>query len=112
MSVIFNFVAIFVNFYWWNQGRPIFQVSFFNLFSTLALFASYLLGSYYLHQRDVRFVMLLSTVFAGLSFVALFFINRIIVLSVISGVAMVGPTLFTHLAVHRYEPVHGVGRRL
>ncbi len=71
VSVIFNFVGIFVNLYWWNQGQPIFEVSLFNLFSTVALFASYWLGSYYLYRRDIRFVVLLSGVFAGLSFIAL-----------------------------------------
>ncbi len=73
MQVIFNFVAIFVNLYWWNQGNPIYVVSFFNLYATVALFASYGLGSYFLWRKDIRFVMLLSAVFAGLSFLGLFF---------------------------------------
>lgn len=73
MSVIFNFVGIFVNLYWWNQGHSIFQVSLFNLFATVALFASYLVGSHYLWRRDIRFVMLLSSVFSGVTFLALFF---------------------------------------
>ncbi len=73
MQVIFNFVGIFVNLYWWNQGSPIFQVSLFNLLGTIALFLSYLVGSHYLYKRDIRFVMILSAVFAGVTFVALFF---------------------------------------
>lgn len=73
MQVIFNFVAIFVNLYWWNQGNPIYAVSFFNLYATVALFASYGLGSYFLWRKDIRFVMLLSGIFAGLSFLGLFF---------------------------------------
>lgn len=72
MSVIFNFVSIFVNLYWWNQGHSIFLVSLFNLASTVTLFISYYVGSYFLYRRDIRFVMLLSTLFAGATFVGLF----------------------------------------
>lgn len=73
MQVIFNFVGIFVNLYWWNQGDPILAVSLFNLSATVTLFLSYWLGSHYLYKKDIRFVMLLSSVFAGLTFVTLFF---------------------------------------
>lgn len=73
MQVIFNFVGIFVNLYWWNQGQPILEVSLFNLCGTVMLFTSYLVGSQYLYKRDIRFVMLLSSIFAGVTFVALFF---------------------------------------
>lgn len=73
MQAIFNFVAIFVNLYWWRQGESILSVSLFNLAGTLTLFVSYLLGSHYLYKRDIRFVMLLSSIFAGATFLALFF---------------------------------------
>jgi hypothetical protein len=71
MTSLFTFVSIFVNLYWWNQGTPIFQVSLFNLAATLALFTAYWAGTYVLSTRDIRFVMVLSTLFAGLTFVAL-----------------------------------------
>ncbi|WP_338055154.1 MFS transporter [Sulfobacillus harzensis] len=73
MQAIFNFVTIFVNLYWWRQGESILAVSLFNLAGTVALFASYFLGSHYLYKRDIRFVMLLSSIFAGVTFLALFF---------------------------------------
>lgn len=72
MQVIFNFVSIFVNLYWWNQGDPIFAVSLFNLCGTVGLFASYGVGSYFLWKKDIRFVMVLSSVMAGLTFLGLF----------------------------------------
>ncbi|PSR34997.1 MAG: hypothetical protein C7B46_02205 [Sulfobacillus benefaciens] len=75
MSIIFNFVSIFVNLYWWNQGNAIFLVSLFNLASTIALFTSYLLGSHFLYRFSIRHVMVYSGVFAGLSFGALYFYN-------------------------------------
>ncbi|MCY0899395.1 MAG: hypothetical protein OWU33_10760 [Firmicutes bacterium] len=71
MTSLFAFVSIFVNLYWWNQGTPIFQVSLFNLASTLALFGAYWIGTYVLSQRDIRTVMVLSTVGAGMTFVIL-----------------------------------------
>ncbi|MCY0878536.1 MAG: MFS transporter [Firmicutes bacterium] len=68
MTSLFTFVSIFVNLYWWNQGAPIFQVSLFNLASTLALFLAYWAGTYVLSQRDIRLVMVFSTIGAGLTF--------------------------------------------
>jgi hypothetical protein len=73
MQVIFNFVSIFVNLYWWKQGDPIFAISLFNLCGTVALFLSYAVGSHYLWKRDIRFVMMLSGLTAGLTFMGLFF---------------------------------------
>lgn len=72
MSVVFNFVSIFVNLYWWNQGEAILAVSLFNLLATVALFVAYLTGSYYLWRKDIRFVMLLSSAAAALTFLGLF----------------------------------------
>lgn len=75
MQVIFNFVSIFVNLYWWNQGDPILAVSLFNLAGNVALFVSYGVGSHYLWRKDIRFVMVLSGVMAAVTFLGLFFFN-------------------------------------
>ncbi|PSR22548.1 MAG: hypothetical protein C7B45_06375 [Sulfobacillus acidophilus] len=88
MQVIFNFVSIFVNLYWWRQGDPIFTVSLFNLFGTVALFLSYAIGSYFLWRQDIRFVMVLSGLMAGLTFVGLFFYDPRLQVAFIIGVGL------------------------
>ncbi|MCY0894427.1 MAG: MFS transporter [Acidibacillus sp.] len=72
MSIIFNFTSIFINLFLWNQGQNIFSVSLFNLSSVALLFVSYLVGSYFLYQRSIRFVLVMSCIFAGFSFFALY----------------------------------------
>ena len=58
--VIFIYIGLFVNLYIWEEGKRIFDVSFFNLFMFLTWGAAFALGAQLLTRFTIRLVYALS----------------------------------------------------
>jgi MFS transporter, YQGE family, putative transporter len=70
-SIVFIYVAIFINLYIWEQGQNIFDVSWYNMILLLAWGIAYSLSTRMLSKWSIKLLMAVSASFGAIAFLLL-----------------------------------------
>lgn len=70
-SIVFIYVAIFINLYIWERGQNIFDVSWYNLVLLIAWGLAYSLSTRMLSRSSIKLLMAMSASFGGIAFLLL-----------------------------------------
>jgi MFS transporter, YQGE family, putative transporter len=70
-GIIFNYMGIFINLFIWEKGQSIFDVAWFNLILFAGWGVAFMYGAKLLSKFTIGYVMRVSAICAGLTFVLL-----------------------------------------
>lgn len=76
-SIVFSFANLFLNVFLWDAGQSFWDIGVYNLFSALAIFLAFMLGSLLIRRFGSRQIFIISALFACLLFFDLFYAGAV-----------------------------------